>query len=302
MFAEFAVDPAAMVTSLDRFRGLIDRFGVDQGRIISDFAPGRWSGEVIDLARANGFRDVALASVEERLREKRNEKGISRFGRTYPGKAGGWIANALDADAIEPFSGIVVEAACGHALEVCAADARTDRPPLRVPDMAEISRTAADIVAVTVPLIRISRTLHLIDPHIGFAPRWLKSIRALIAACRAPMQVVVHSLQTAGDMLTPQQFGQNVRHYFNAFPPGVGVTFRRWKERPRGQEFHDRAILSDVGGMAFGHGLDEGGVGTKVHVHRLGRNGWETLLAKFDPQTSPYDADAEIVLQQAGLP
>ncbi|MFC7537171.1 hypothetical protein ACFQPG_07295 [Sphingomonas sp. GCM10030256] len=300
MFAEFAVEPAAMVTSVDRFVGLIDRFGVDQGRIISDFAQGRWSGEVIELAKANGFRDVALASVEERLREKRNEKGIARFGRAYPGKAGGWTPNALEADKIEPFAGIVLEAKCGHALEICAAEARTDRSPLRIPDIADVPRTAGDIVAAVKPLIRISRTLHLIDPHIGFSPRWLNSIRALILACRAPMEVVVHTWLSAGDMLTPAQFEQNVRHYYKVFPAGVRVTFRRWKKRPGGQEFHDRAILSDVGGMTFGHGLDEGAAGTTVHVHRLGRDGWETLLAKFTPESSPYDSDPPITLQQAG--
>jgi hypothetical protein len=237
----------------------------------------------------------------ERLREKREEKGIARF-RPYPGSPGGWTNNALEADAIEPFAGLVVEATCGHAHEVCAANARTDRPPLRVPDIADIPRTAADIVAVAKPLIRISKTIHLVDPHIGFAPRWLNSIRALIAACRAPMQVVVHTWLAAGDMLTPNQFEQNVKHYYNALPAGVGVTFLRWKQRPGGQEFHDRAILSDVGGITFGHGLDEGAIGARVHVHRLGQDGWETLLAKFTPETSPYDSDPPIVLQIAQAP
>jgi hypothetical protein len=290
-----------MVTNIDRFRGLIDRFGVDQGRIISDFAAGRWSPAVIDHAKANGFGEIALASVVERLREKRDEKGITRF-RPYPGVAGGWTANALNADAIDPFSGIVVEANCGHALEVCAANFRTDQAPLRVPDMVAIPRMAADIAAITAPLIRISRTLHLVDPHIGFAPRWLNSLRALIAACRPQMQVIVNVHLADGEILSPAQFGQNVRHYYGAIPAGVGVTFRRWKQRPGGVEFHDRAVLSDVGGMTFGHGLDEGAVGSTVHVHRLGRDGWEGLLAKFTPETSPYDADAEVVLQEPGAP
>lgn len=302
MFAEFAVEPAAMVTSMGDFRGMIDRFGVDQGRIISDFAQGRWTPAVVDQAKANGFGEIALASVVERLREKREEKGIARF-RPYPGIPGGWAVNALHADKEAAFYGLITEAGdCGHARECGAANARSDQPPLRVDDFADIPRTAAAIAGIAAPLIRVSRKMHLIDPHIGFAPRWLNPLRALIAACSAPMEVTVHSYATGDGKPTPEYFEGRVRHYFQALPAGVGVTFQRWTRRPGGQEFHDRAILSDVGGMTFGNGLDEGDAGTTVHVHRLGRVGWQLLLAKFTQETSPYEAEAPIVLQQAGAP
>jgi hypothetical protein len=297
MFSEFAVEPAAMVTNIDRFLGMIDKFSVDQGRIISDFAQGRWSPAVIDRAIANGLGEIAVASIVERLHEKRDQKAIARF-RPYPGVAGGWTANALHADAGTPFYGIITDAGnCNHARECSAADARSDRPPLLVDDFADIPRTAAAILDIAAPLIKVSRKLHLIDPHIGFAPRWLNPLRALIAACGAPMELTVHAYATGDDKPTRQYFEGRVRQYFQALPAGVGVTFRRWERRPGGQEFHDRAILSDVGGMTFGHGLDEGDPGTTVHVHRLGRGGWQALLAKFEPATSPYEAEQPIILQ-----
>jgi hypothetical protein len=302
MFAEFAVEPAAMVTSIDRFTGMIDRFGIDQGRIISDFAEGRWSAAVIQQAEATGLREVALASVVERLREMRDTKGIAKL-RQYPRIDGGWTANALHADNQLAFHGLITEAGnCGHARECGAANARSDQAPLRVDDFADIPRTAAAIAGIADPLIRVSRKLHLSDPHIGFAPRWLNPLRALIAACRAPMEVTVHAYATGDGKPTPEYFEGRVRHYFQTLPAGVGVSFQRWTRRPGGQEFHDRAILSDVGGMTFGNGLDEGDAGTTVHVHRLGRAGWQALLAKFTPETSPYEAETPIVLQQAGAP
>lgn len=299
MFAEFAVEPTAMVTTIDRFVGMIDKFGVDQGRIISDFAQGRWTPAVIEQAQANGFGEIALASVVERLREKRDEKGIVRF-RPYPGVAGDWVANALHSDRVSPFYGLITEAGnYGHARECGAAAARSDRQPLLVDDFADIPRTAAAIAEVAAPLIQVSRKLHLVDPHIGFAPRWLNPLRALINACSAPMEVTVHAYASGDGKPTRDYFEARVRQYFQVLPPGVAVTFRRWERRAGGQDFHDRAILSDVGGMTFGNGLDEGDIGTTVHVQRLGRTGWRTLRAKFDPQTSPYDPEPEITLQQA---
>lgn len=299
MYAEFAVEPAAMVTSIDRFTGMIDRFGIDQGRIISDFAEGRWSAAVIQQAEATGLREVALASVVERLREMRDTKGIAKL-RQYPRIDGGWTANALHADNQLAFHGLITEAGdCGHLRECGAANARSDQAPLQVDDFADIPRTAAAIAEVAAPLIRVSRKLHLIDPHIGFAPRWLKPLRALIAMCSAPMEVTVHAYATGNNKPPANLFEQSVRQHFQMLPAGVGVTFQRWERRLNGQEFHDRAILSEVGGMSFGNGLDEGDTGTTVHVHRLGRTGWQALLDKFVPETSPYALEPPIVLQSA---
>lgn len=310
MFEEVAVEPAGMVTSADRFMGMIDRFSVDQGRIISDFAAGRWSAEVIQAAEANGFHEIALASVVERLKEKREEKGIARL-RTYPRVDGDWVANALAADQQCPFYAVVTaQGQCGHQRECGAAHARIDRPPLSVPDFEDVGRTANAIAAIAEPLIRISRTLHLIDPNVTFdgtaavIRRWVQPLAALVARCRPGMHVVIHTSATSriGDRRPPPElFEQRARAELQPLRAGVGVRLRRWAERPGGQQFHDRAIVSDAGGMSFGYGLDEGPTGSVVQVQRLGRAGWQALNQKFTDGTSPYDPELDIVLQGVAL-
>lgn len=304
MFREIAVEPAAMVTSLDRFTGMIDRFGIDQGRIISDFAPGRWSAEVIRTAEANGFHEIALASVVERLRDKRDEKSIARF-RAYPGIEGDWVANALAADHQIPFYAMVTAlGACGHERECGAADARIDREPLLVPDFEDVPHRADDIAALAEPLLRVSREVHLIDPNVTFdgtaavIRRWAQPLRAIVNRCRPGMNVVIHTSATGERRPPPHLFEQHARARLQPLRQGVGVRVQRWVERAGGQQFHDRAIVSDVAGVTLGHGLDEGPDGSVVQVHRLGRVGWSSLLAKFSVDTSPYDPELSVVLQE----
>jgi len=302
MFAEFAVEPAAMVINFDLFVGMIDRFGVDQGRIISDFAQGRWSRAVIEQAEANGFGDIALGSIVERLREKRDEKAVARF-RLYPAVAGGWTTNARTSDANAPFGCIVTEAGgCDNPRECRAMDARTDRPPFQVSGFADVARTAEAIADVTRPLARASRALHLIDPHISFfmpaASRWVPPLLALIGLCRPDMVVTIHTDATDG--ANAADFELQARRRLTPLPPGVCVRIQRWQRRPDGEDFHDRFVLSDIGGMKFGNGLDEGRPGTTVHVHRMDENAWRTILAKFTPETSPFDPEPTIILQEAG--
>lgn len=41
-------------------------------------------------------------------------------------------------------------------------------------------------------------------------------------------------------------------------PTGVTLNFKRWSERPNGEKFHNRYLLTDIGGVIFGVGLDAG--------------------------------------------
>jgi hypothetical protein len=44
-------------------------------------------------------------------------------------------------------------------------------------------------------------------------------------------------------------------------PSGISVEFVRWRQRDGGEKLHNRYVLTDLGGMALGIGLDAGGAG-----------------------------------------
>ena len=303
MWGEFAVDPAAIISSFERFAGLIDRFGVDQGRVVSDFAVGSWSSAVINAAETAGLGELAQASVVERLRELRSAKAVVKNGRTYPGLPGGWVVNAAAEDAREPFHAVISEAGgSGCAGDCRAIDARNDRPPFRVDGFADVPRLAADIAGAAAPLLRFAREIHLIDPHVTFTKgplrtgEWVRPLAALIGRCRPGAGATIHLLQRPDKPDVGTFIAAARQHLRPHVPQGAFITLRRWEERAGGQQFHDRAVLTDMGGMTFGNGLDEGPAGSTVHIQRLEASGWKTLLAKFDTATSPYRLADNLVL------
>lgn len=299
MWGEFAVEPTAIATSFERFAGMIDRFGVGQGRLISDFAEVRWSRAVMEAADEAELGDVAKKSIEERLRELRDAKGVVRTGRAWPGVAGGWIANAAAEDVRIPFYAVISEAGgSGCAGDCRAQDVRTDRAPCHVPGHAVVPRNAAAIAGVAAPLLGLARTAHLIDPYLGFSERWLRSVTALVDRCRVGTEIVLHARD--GDQALPKPMFEAEAHskLKPRLRPDVAVRLCRWKVRVGGAPFHDRAVLTDMGGMTFGYGLAEGEPGSTVNVQRLDPDGYAAWLATTDPVRSPYTLTDEIVLLQ----
>jgi hypothetical protein len=57
-------------------------------------------------------------------------------------------------------------------------------------------------------------------------------------------------------------------------PAGLTVEFRRWRERPCGEKLHNRYLLTDIGGVSFGIGLDEGSSGETDDIALLVRSGY----------------------------
>ena len=70
MLSEYAVEPAAIGADWKTFLFLIEKFGVDKGRLISRL-PNKWEKKVIQEAKASGVPDIRMASIVERLSRSR---------------------------------------------------------------------------------------------------------------------------------------------------------------------------------------------------------------------------------------
>ena len=50
---------------------------------------------------------------------------------------------------------------------------------------------------------------------------------------------------------------------------GIQVHIIRWREKDGGEKLHNRPILTDIGGVSFGAGLDDGADGETDEVMLL---------------------------------
>lgn len=62
-----------------------------------------------------------------------------------------------------------------------------------------------------------------------------------------------------------------------------------WKERAGGAQFHERLIVTDLGGVAVDPGIDDGEAGETYVIRLLGKEESVNYLNKYAPATSPYD-------------
>jgi hypothetical protein len=273
MLKEYAVEPAAMGSSWEAFRYLIGLLTFEQGRRISRF-PKTWEREVIAIAKAAGVTPVRLQSIVERLKTAGTNGSIIDLNRTYDTTFGDWLANALAEHGRLPFHAII--AATNPANDnsiVVVDDASDDHRLLQSAHAWEVPRTGAAIAAAVVPLMRTAREILIIDPFLD----WRDVAPA--SGYRETLSAVLQSLHGFGSRNVSVQLHfrthdtrppanlvvANARRLLNGLlPQTFSFELYEWAERANGEDFHDRHIVCDCGGLSIGSGF--AAVGAQQHA------------------------------------
>lgn len=134
------------------------------------------------------------------------------------------------------------------------------------------------------------KALHFIDPY--FHPekasnrRMLAAILDLVATQGLQPGVIrVHCRMKDG----PDFFQVEAERMAARLPDGILVEFRRWRQRDGGEQLHNRYVLTDLGGVALGTGLDEGDQGETDDVHLLTRAQYELRWSQYVGTPSAFD-------------
>lgn len=269
MHSEYAVEPAAIGADWETFRYLIDKFGFDKGRLISRM-PKRWEKKVIAIAKDAGFSDVRMTDLIERLSQAKKQRVVD-FGRCYDSNAN-WMANALGEHRRRPFRAIIgatVDAACSVSLTADICD--DDHELFAAPTSRDVPRTADAIAGALLMFAYASREIDFVDPYfdinshgqdyIGPLASLLRQLRELGGAGRT---IRIH-WRTRRLRPTAELVLNDAPQLFNGvIPHGFVLQLCEWKEVEGGEDFHDRYVLSDCGGITIGAGL--AAVGAQEHA------------------------------------
>jgi hypothetical protein len=99
----------------------------------------------------------------------------------------------------------------------------------------------------------------------------------------------VHALSSRH---SPWPAGLFVQHCRNnlaaALPKDVHLDAMLWKERDGGLQFHQRLIVTDLGGLVIDPGIDDGPAGEGYDLHLLSKQEIPSYFDRFVPVTSPY--------------
>lgn len=256
MFFEYAVDPAVL-SNWERVRYFLDAFGPWKGRFLAQY-PRRWKKLVYDGLDTAGCRPVEKSRIEVRLRNLDRRIFSPRSNAAYdPNRS--WLENAVAEHERAAFRAVIAKSEVSgleHVLDASAVDDTVER--WRTDQGALLLRDPALIVKSITLLLDASSHVLVIDPYFradqGDKLVALREICAVVADRNVPVEV--HFADEARGYAPC--VADATRVLPDALPSNAKVTMHCWREQAGGPRLHNRFILTDVGGVQFGDGIERG--------------------------------------------
>jgi len=255
MIHEYALDPD-LLANWQNFRYFIDNFGISKGRLIAKF-PGKWERAVHDSIRASACGDIEKARLQEKLR--RLDKRVFRL-RDCSGwtNALDWLQNCLAEHQKSSFTAIIASHPAklnetvldGHTLD-------SDLEPWKTDNTKNIRRNGVEMAQHLKLFLQESTRLVFVDQY--FDPDKLRFRNPLEEFLGTALSLPFRELKEIHYHISDELFNKD---YFETkaltklpwiIPQGLSVKFIQWEHK----QLHNRYILSDIGAVMFGHGLDE---------------------------------------------
>lgn len=266
MLREYAVEPDLVPTWLDRKTGryFLNNFGIGTPRIISRYPREHWKRLVWAAWCASSDDQESERTRMEVLIQRLSEAMVERRSATwYPDRP--WLDNAVEEHQRSPFHAVFARGnPAGHE-RVLVADELDERTPLwALGHGVMIARTAEAIAGAVGDMLRAATDIVMVDPY--FAPhhkRFLEVFDACFGKCfdrrvASPPRIRIFSSKVEKSS-TFEFFKEKCsNHLPGTLPAGQEATIRRLRERrPVGEKLHNRYILTELGGVSFGTGLDK---------------------------------------------
>ena len=293
MHREYAVEPAAIGSSWETFLYVFEKFGFQKGRLISRF-PKTWPSLVIEAASEAGVGDMARHRIVEKLQQAKRT-ALIRMGRSYDPTLDSWVDNAIASHAVKPFHGIITSEGRPENVIVSLDELDETHSLMQVPISRNIPRTAADLARACYSLLYSAGEIDLVDPyfHLGMGGN----------DYRSPLERIMRELHTAGkekvcfrihyrahpDRASQEDILQDPgRWVIVTIPPGYELHMYAWEERQGGEDFHDRYVLCDCGGMQVGAGFAASGAHESATLSLLDHAHAQSLRSRFSSGATVY--------------
>lgn len=291
MLHEYAVEPKAIGSNWQAFRYLIEKFGFDRGRLISQF-PKAWLREVYEASIA--FKPLERKRLEESL-ARAKKSALMRSGRPYDPALGGWLQNAIPQHRAAPFHAIIATDNAGGDASILVADDIDELTPLMVSTHTwEVQRTGPDLAKAVAPLLKSARDLVFVDRFFDVSrERYKKTLKACLGVVhssgargtRCEIHFVDHDTRPAIEVVERDA----PRWLKGVIPEGMSVALYAWKEKLGGEDFHARYLLTEVGGVSVDAGFSAEGEHQNVQVALLASDFCEKKRQDFARDSKVYD-------------
>jgi hypothetical protein len=280
----FALEPRLVATwgRREEFRFIHDKFGLGTPRALLELpAFSKWKRAVYEAAGKLALSQEDMKRIEELFRLFSEHK-CRRTDSVYDGLLT-WLENAEREYGRKPYAAIVAtENPRGHQAVLVGDQIGPANARWACAVGATPARTPESLAAALSAMLVNCKALHLVDPHFGPEnARHRKVLEAFLEVLSThglvPDVVRVHC--SVKSELT--FFEQEAAKMAARLPSGISVEFVRWRQRDGGEKLHNRYVLTDLGGVALGVGLDAGEAGETDDLLLLPRAQYEHRWAQY---------------------
>lgn len=289
MIYEFAVDPEAL-NNWERFRYVIEKFGIEKGRLISRF-PKRWERVLL-----NNFTGTVIQkkSVEERLINIKSKYLIS--GRSYDTNIN-WLENALNKNLENNFKAILalcVRADTPQLLNIDDLDETNEY--FKIETGLKVKRKAKELSEVVIPLLEASRRITFVDPNFDPNSRFINVFIYLMNSLKSTEIISIeYHLKKDYDFVL---FKKNCESKLKKLiPKSRKIKFVRWENSDLIEKMHPRYVFTERGGIRIDYGLDEGQGEETTDVQLLNDNLYDERFKQYLKETSPFRFADELEIE-----
>lgn len=285
MFYEYVIDPKVLA-DISRCRTFFQSFD-KSSRLISD-VPKNWQRDVfltIRLIPSGDCQPVYKKTLKNALAKllRKNLVKNRASGRNLGGAS--WEDFVEKEHNLYPFSAIIGVSSKSESVNIYGFDDLFFNHPecWTFSDQQHVARKASSIVDVMIPLLSVSKSVRLVDPYFSFArpssERYMPILKELVGRLDSfnyGKGVKTISIHVSDERASgPEQLASTISTWL---PEGITIKISHWPHNT----MHDRFILTDVGGLMFGHGLDEFSPGSpgQVLVSVLTNKSYKTELQK----------------------
>ena len=313
MIHEYALEPELVASWHERRRAIFfaKEFGSypgksDTGRVVSRY-PEHWK-DLVWEAFETTFGDKATYNDRRRLDSILNqlrERMVRRSECIWDDEKD-WLINAETEHRDRPFHAILARKNPRQNTNVMSeGDVWQDKARRwDAPSTVIVRRYANKMAECVAPMLRCATKVLFVDPYFRastesseerFRERFRRPLAEFLRAIGTRASQITIELHTAAydKELSWEDFRKECEDYLpGVVPIGVTITVHRWKNSI--EKLHNRYILTNLGGVLFGTGLDQGSPGTTDDVARLNRDVYIQRLRDYAGPNGTFDLDGEV--------
>ena len=301
MIHEYALEPEVVASwhDRDKFRFFIDQFGYGAGRVVGMY-PSKtnwrkhvWAALDADFSPTDKDRTRMVEIVKKLIASK-----VQRVGSEWNGTLD-WLTNAESEHLRKPFHAILAREN-PHDNETVMLEAdilEGEAAGWGTPHSTVVQRSAESMAECVAPMLRCATRVLFVDPYFrANKRRFREPLAAFLRRVSPQATTEIHASASYEDAPSGEHFRNESEHALqrhSVIPDGRELKVYRWRNRGGGEKMHNRYVLTDIGGVQFGTGLDEGEEGTTDTVSRLSAEPYEKLYQDYAGPGFSFDPDGE---------